>query len=151
MVVTDRLRDVVRVPDPHALVVILEVKESERDTVGECVEKTELDMEPLTVPLKEGVLVWVVEMLTVLQTVVVTLPVRETENVGLTEAEVQPETVLVEKELGVFVTVKVPVWHTLSEGVGVTDRLRDVVRVPDPHALVVILGVEQCEPDAVEE
>ena len=51
----------------------------------------------------------VVEILTVLQTVVVTLPVRETESVGLRVPEVHPDTVAVEKTLGEFVTVKEPV------------------------------------------
>ena len=45
--------------------------------------------------------------------------------------------------LGVFVTVMVPVWHTLSEGVLVTDWLIDGVGVPDPQALMEPLMVKE--------
>ena len=69
--------------------------------------KTELDMDPLTVPLNVGLIDGVVEILAVLHTVIVTLPVRETDMVGLKVTEVQPETVPVEQVLGVFVTVMV--------------------------------------------
>jgi len=63
----------------------------------------------LTVPLRDGLVVGVVEILAVVHTVFVTLPDLETDMVGLRVAEVQPETVLVELMLGVFVTVMVPV------------------------------------------
>ena len=102
------------------------------------------------VPLIVGLVVGVDEMLEVEHNVVVALPVLETDMVGLTEAEVHPETVLVEQMLGVFVTVKVPVWHRLSEEVVVTDVVKDGVRVPDPQALVVILVVGEFEPETVD-
>ena len=41
--------------------------------------------------------------------VFVTLPVLETDMVGLTEVEMHPDTVPVEQVLGVFVTVRVTV------------------------------------------
>ena len=46
-------------------------------------------------------------MLEEVHTDVVTLPVRETDMVGLKVTEVQPETVPVEQALGEFVTVMV--------------------------------------------
>ncbi len=49
------------------------------------------------------------EILAVLHTVFVTLPVRETDMVRLTVTEVHPETVPVEEALGEFVTVIEPV------------------------------------------
>ena len=98
-----------------------------------------------------GLVVGVGEMLEVMDTVIVTLPVRETDMVGLRVAEVHPETVLVELMQGVFVTVMVPVWHTLSEEEVDADGVKDEVRVPDPQALVVPLEVKEWEPDTVGE
>jgi len=89
------------------------------------------------------------DTLAVVHIVFVTLPVLETDVVGLIVADVHPDTVPVEDMLGVFVTVKVLVWHALSEGVVVTDGVKDGVRVPDPQPLVVILEVEESEPDTV--
>ena len=89
------------------------------------------------------------EILAVLHTVFVTLPVRETDMVELTEEDVHPDTVPVEQTLGVLVTERVLVWHTLSEGVFVEDGEKDEVKVPDPQVLVVTLGVVEREPDTV--
>ena len=89
------------------------------------------------------------EILAVLHTVFVTLPVRETDTVELTEKDVHPDTVPVEQTLGVLVTERVLVWHTLSEGVFVEDGEKDEVKVPDPQALMVSLVVEEREPDTV--
>ena len=105
----------------------------------------------LTVPLIVGLVEGVVEILAVLHIVFVTLPVLVTDMVELTEVEVQPDTVPVELVLGVLVTERVPVWHTLSVGVVVTDGVKDEDKVPDPQVLVVTLGVEECEPDKVGE
>ena len=148
--VEDGEKDEVKVPDPQALMDPLEVKECETDTVGESVEVNELDVETLLVPLNVGLELSEAEMLVVVHTVIVTLLVLETEIVGLTEAEVQPETVLVELMLGVFVTVTVPDWDTLSEGVFVADGDKERVKVPDPQALVVLVNAKEYEPELVE-
>ena len=105
----------------------------------------------LTVPLIVGLVEGEAEILAVLHIVFVTLPVRETDMVELTEVEVHPDTVPVEQALGVLVTERVPVWHTLSEGVFDEDVEKDEVRVPDPQALTVTLVVEEREPDTVGE
>lgn len=138
-------------PDTQALVVTLEVEERETDTVGESVEKKELDVETLLVPLNVGLEVSEAEMLVVVHTVFVTLPVLETEIVGLKVTEVQPETVPVEQILVVVDTVGELVWLKLSEEVIVTDGEKDRVRVPDPQELTVPLLVVECELDTVEE
>ena len=103
----------------------------------------------LTVPLIVGLVEGVVEILAVLHIVFVTLPVRETDMVELTEVDVHPDTVTVEQTLGVVVADRVLVWHTLSEGVFVEDGEKDEVKVPDPQALMVSLVVEEREPDTV--
>ena len=103
----------------------------------------------LTVPLIVGLVEGVVEILAVLHIVFVTLPVLVTDMVELTEVEVHPDTVPVELVLGVLVTERVPVWHTLSERVFVADGVEDGDRVPDPQALVVTLDVDESEPDTV--
>ena len=72
-------KDPVRVPEAQGEGLIVAVEQ--------CVEDTELDGEPLTVTHKVGLFVWVVETLTVLQTVDVTLPVLDTDRVELTVAE----------------------------------------------------------------
>ena len=91
-------------------VVVPEVQEEGlKVEVEQCVEETELDWEPLTVPFNVGLIDGVVEILAVLHTVIVTLPVRDTDIVGLKELVVHPDTVTVEQALGVFVTVTVPV------------------------------------------
>jgi hypothetical protein len=90
-------------------------------------------------------------MLDVVHTVPVTLPVWETDMVGLKVAEVHPEIVPVEQALREFVTVMVPVSHTLCVGVVVTDGLKDTVTVPDPQALVEPLEVSESETDTVGE
>ena len=92
-----------------------------------------------------------VEEHTVLHTVVVTLPVLDTDMVGLTVEEVHPETVPEEQVLGVFVTVRVPDWLKLTEGVVVTDGVKEGVRVPDPQALMEPLVEVESEPDTVGE
>ena len=61
----------------------------------------------LTVPLTVGLVEGVVEILAVLHIVFVTLPVRETDMVELTEVDVHPDTVPVEQVLWEFVTVGV--------------------------------------------
>jgi hypothetical protein len=91
------------------------------------------------------------ETLAVVHTDIVTLPVRDTEAVELTVAEVHPETDPVEHVLGLLVTVRVPVWHTLSEAVVDTDGLKGGVWVPDPQALVVPLGIRELVELGVEE
>jgi hypothetical protein len=69
----------------------------------------------------------VIEILAVLHLVIVTLPVWETDIVGLRVPEMHPDTVPVEQALGVFVTVMVPVSHTLTEREVVADELEDKV------------------------
>ena len=86
-------------------------------------------------------------MLEVVHTVSVTLPVWETDMVGLRVAEVHSDTVPVEQALGVFVTVMVPVSHALCVGVVVTEGLKDTVRVLDPQALEEPLEVDDSETD----
>lgn len=71
-------------------------------------------------------------MLEVVDKVFVTLPVRETDMVGLKEVEEQPENVPVEQMLGVFVIERVLVWHTLSDGMVVMDGVKDGNRELDP-------------------
>ena len=90
----------------------------------------------LTVPLIVGLVEGEAEILAVLHIVFVTLPVLVTDMVRLTELEVHPDTVPVEQKLGVFVTERVPVWHTLSVGVVVMDDDKDGVRVLDPHVVI---------------
>ena len=91
------------------------------------------------------------DTLAVVHIVFVTLPVLETDTVGLIVAEVHPELVPEEEVLRVFVTVKELVWHALSDEVVVTDVEKDEVKVPDPLLLVVTLRIEESEPDTVGE
>ena len=105
----------------------------------------------LTVPQIVGLVEWVDETLAVVHTDIVTLPVRDTETVELSVAEVHPETDPVEHMLGLLVTLRVPVWHTLSEAVVDTDGQNDGVWVPDPQALVVPLGMRELEALGVED
>jgi len=81
--------------------------------------------------------------------VFVTLPVLETEIVGLTEIVVHPDTEPVEEALGVLVTERVLVWNALSDGLAVNKGLKDGVRVLDPQEVVVKLDDTECEPDTV--
>ena len=83
--------------------------------------------------------------------VCVTLPVRERDKVGLRVPEVHPDTVPVEQAIGVLVTVRVPDWLAIAEGVVVMDAVNEGVVVPDPQALKVPLEVEDFRPDTVGE
>ncbi len=89
------------------------------------------------------------ETLVVAHKVLVTLPVLDTEIVGLTEVVVHPDTEPVKEALGVLDTVRVLVWNALSDGLAVKEGLKDGVRVLEPQEVVVILEVKECEPDTV--